>query len=66
VTLLRTVTVALQVRSSNPVNDAQGDAKTALLDGGTLPVGGGDDTRAYVRRVYTLTAGIRNTSLGVF
>ncbi len=65
VSLLRTVTVALQVRSANPVSTSQGDPKTALLDGGTLPVGGSPDNRAYARRVYTLTAGVRNTSLGV-
>lgn len=65
VTILRTVSVALLVRSVRPVNTGQGDEKTALFNEPLLPVGGSPDAAPYVRRVYTLTAGVRNTSLGV-
>jgi hypothetical protein len=62
---LRTIVVNAVVRSRRPVIELRGDAKIAL-DGLALPVGGGDDAAPYVRRPYTVTAAVRNTSLGVF
>lgn len=70
ISMLRTVVVSVAVRSQQPLHDHQGDPKIPLagltLPATALPVGGGDDTAAYVRRAYQLVAAVRNTSLGVF
>jgi hypothetical protein len=63
--LLRTVTIDLVARSQTPVLGGVGDPRIALA-GGALPVGGGDDSAAYVRRAYRVVAAVRNTSLGTF
>jgi hypothetical protein len=63
---LRTIVVRAVVRSRRPLVDLHGDPKIAI-GGVTLPVGGGEsDDDAFIRRAYSVTAGVRNTSLGVF
>ncbi len=70
ISMLRTVVVSISVRSQQPLQNQRGDPKIPLagLTGPAtaLPVGGGDDTAAYVRRAYQLVAAVRNTSLWVF
>jgi prepilin-type N-terminal cleavage/methylation domain-containing protein len=64
--LIRMLMVDLAVRSQSPLATGVGDPKVSLgvWSQQTLPVGGGSDTAEYVRRVYRITTGVRNTSLG--
>jgi prepilin-type N-terminal cleavage/methylation domain-containing protein len=61
---LRAIAFNVGARSPTPLVGAEGDPAIALAGVKLSPGEGGDPAGAYLRRVYQVTTGVRNTSLG--
>ncbi len=64
---LRMIQVAIVARSLQPVLDEAGDPPIAIMNqAALLPIVEADKAKPFRRRLYRMSVGVRNTSLGTF